>query len=144
MPVVTSLTKATREGASAENVELVRECWAAFLRGDLEGALARVHPEVVTFRAPPLPDVRTYHGVEGLLEAYADWTANFVEFEMSTGKFMTVGDRVVVEICQRARGQASGALVMGRFWFVYTVADGKVIRQDMFKGKRQALEAATR
>jgi uncharacterized protein len=142
--VVTSLTKATREATSAENVELVREAWAAFHRGDLEGALARVHPEVVTFRAPPLPDVRTYHGVEGLLEAYADWTVDFVEFEMTPGKFMAVGDRVVVDICQRARGQASGALVMGRFWFVYTLADGMVIRQDMFKGKRQALEAAVR
>jgi ketosteroid isomerase-like protein len=134
--VITSLT--------AANVELVREGWAAFLRGDLEGALARLHPELVTFRAPPLPDARTYHGIEGLLEAYADWTADFVEFEMTTGRFMTVGDRVVVEIFQRARGQASGAPVMGRFWFVYTVAAGKVIRQDMFNAKRQALEAAVR
>jgi ketosteroid isomerase-like protein len=134
--VITSLT--------AANVELVREGWAAFLRGDLEGALARLHPELVTFRAPPLPDARTYQGIEGLLEAYADWTADFVEFEMTTGRFMTVGDRVVVEIFQRARGQASGALVMGRFWFVYTVAAGKVIRQDMFNAKRQALEAAVR
>jgi ketosteroid isomerase-like protein len=142
--VVTSLTKGTWEPASAEDLELVRAAWAAFLRGDLEGALARVHPQMVTSRAPPLPDARTYHGIEGLLEAYADWTADFVEFEMTTGKFMTVGDRVVVEIFQRARGQASGALVMGRFWFVYTVAAGKVIRQDMFNRKRQALEAAVR
>jgi ketosteroid isomerase-like protein len=134
--VITSLT--------AANVELVRAGWDAFVRGDLEGARARVHPEVVTFRAPPLPDARTYHGVDGLLQAYADWTIDFVEFEMTPGKFMAVGDRVVVEICQRARGQASGALVMGRFWFVYTVAGGMVIRQDMFKSKRQALEAAVR
>ena len=142
--MVTSLTKARRTPTSAKNVELVRAGWEAFVRGDLEEALARVHPDVVTYRAPPLPDARTYHGVEGLLEAYTDWTVDFVEFEMTPGKFMAVGDRVVVEICQRARGQASGALVMGRFWFVYTVADGKVIRQDMFKGKRQALEAAVR
>jgi ketosteroid isomerase-like protein len=142
--VLTSPTKANRKAASAESIELVRAGWDAFVRGDMEGALARVHPDVVTYRAPPLPDARTYHGIEGLLEAYADWTADFVEFEMSPGKFIGVGDRVVVEICQRARGQASGALVMGRFWFVYTVADGQVIRQDMFKGKREALEAAAR
>jgi len=61
---------------------------------------------------------------------------------MTTGRFMAAGDRVVVEIFQRARAQASGALVVGRFWFVYTVADGKIIRQDMFIAKRQALEAA--
>jgi ketosteroid isomerase-like protein len=142
--VAASLTKATRRPVSAQNVELVRAGWDAFVRGDLEEALARVHPDVITYRAPPLPDARTYHGVAGLLEAYDDWTVDFVEFEMTPGKFIAVGDRVVVEVCQRARGQASGALVMGRFWFVYTMADGKVIRQDMFKGKRQALEAAGR
>jgi ketosteroid isomerase-like protein len=142
--VPTSLTKATRKPASAQNVELVRAGWDAFVRGDLEEALASVHTDVITYRAPPLPDARTYHGVDGMLEAYDDWTVDFVEFEMTPGKFMAVGDRVVVEICQRGRGQASGAVVMGRFWFVYTVAGGKVVRQDMFKGKRQALEAAVR
>jgi ketosteroid isomerase-like protein len=127
---------------SEDNVELVRGALAAFLRGDVDKALEAAHPDVVARRTPPLPDPQTYHGIEGVLEMYADWTADFEEFEMATGEFIDAGDRVVVEIFQRGRGRASGALVEGRFWFVYTIADGKVIRQDVFRERRQALEVA--
>lgn len=127
---------------SEENVELVREGWAAFLSGDVERALEKVHPDAVAVRAPPLPDPQTYHGPDGVLQMYADWTAEFGEFEMATREFKDVGDRVVVEVFQRGRGRASQAAVEGSFWFVYTVTDGKIVRQDVFKDRDQALEAA--
>jgi ketosteroid isomerase-like protein len=127
---------------SEENVELVRAALAAFVRGDADAALQAAHPNLVAHRAAPLPDPQIYHGVEGLLEMYADWTADFEDFEMETGEFIDAGDRVVVEIFQRGRGRASGALVEGRFWFVYTIYDGKVIRQDVFGHRRQALASA--
>jgi ketosteroid isomerase-like protein len=103
---------------SEANVELVREAIAAFLRGDTESALQAAHPGLVAHRAPPLPDPQTYHGPEGVLRMYADWTADFEEFEMATLEFIDAGDRVVVEMFQRGRGRASGALVEGRYWFV--------------------------
>jgi uncharacterized protein len=127
---------------SEANVELVREAVAAFLRGDVDAALEAAHPDLVAHRAPPLPDPQTYHGREGVLQMYADWTADFDEFEMATGDFIDAGDRVVVEVLQRGRGRASGVMVEGRFWFVYTIAEGKVIRQDVFNDLHQALEAA--
>jgi ketosteroid isomerase-like protein len=127
---------------SEENVELVREAWAAFLSGDVKRALENAHPDAVAFRAPPLPDPQTYHGPEGIVQMYTDWTAQFGEFEMATGEFKDAGDRVMVEVFQRGRGRASGAVVEGRFWFVYTVADGKIVRQDVFNDRHQAFEAA--
>lgn len=127
---------------SEENVQLVRERLSAFLRGDVERALADLDPDAITYRAPPLPDPQAYRGPEGVLQAFADWTADFGAFEMSTGEFIDAGNRVVVEVFQRAKGQASGAEVGGRFWFVYTIADGRIVRQDFFNAKRQALEAA--
>jgi quercetin dioxygenase-like cupin family protein/ketosteroid isomerase-like protein len=127
---------------SEENVQLVQERLSAFLGGDVERALADLDPDAITYRAPPLPDPQAYRGPEGVLQAFADWTADFGEFEMSTGEFIDAGDRVVVEIFQRGTGQASGADVEGRFWFVYTIADGRIVRQDFFNAKRQAFEAA--
>lgn len=127
---------------SEENVQLVRERLSAFLGGDVERALADVDPDAITYRAPPLPDPQAYRGPEGVLQAFADWTADFGEFEMSTGEFIDAGDRVVVEVFQRAKGQASGAEVGGRFWFVYEIADRRIVRQDIFNAKRQAFEAA--
>src|SRR5919112_252036 len=111
------------------NTELVREALAAFVRGEIDRSLEFAHPDVVSFRAPPLPDPQTYHGIEGIVQMYADWTADFEQFEMDIVEFTETGDRVVAEMVQRARGKASGAAVEGRFWFVYTVAAGKIVRQ---------------
>ena len=125
-----------------ENIELVRAAWEAFVRGDLVAALADAHPDAVAFRAPPLPDPQTYRGRAGVLQMYADWTAPFSEFEMQAEQFIGAGDRVVVEVWQRGRGRASGAVVEGRFWFVYTIAGRQIIRQDAFNTRAQAFEAA--
>ena len=126
----------------SENVDLVREGLGAFLRGDVERALSFAHPEIVSFRAPPLPDPQTYHGTAGMVQMYADWTSAFDEFEMEPIEFSEIGDSVVVEIINRGTGRASGVEVVGRFWFVYTVSGGKVIRQDAFASRQQALAAA--
>jgi ketosteroid isomerase-like protein len=125
-----------------ENLELVREALAAFLRGELDRAFEFAHPDMVSFRAPPLPDPQTYRGIEGVLQMYADWTADFEEFEMEVAELVDAGDRVIVEMIQRGVGKASGALVEGRFWFVYTVADGRIARQDVYGSKEQALRAS--
>jgi ketosteroid isomerase-like protein len=126
----------------SRNLEVVREALTAYLRGQVDRALELAHPDVVSFRAPPLPDPQTYHGFEGIAQMYTDWTADFDEFEMEAFEFTEVGDRVIVGMTQRGRGRASGALVGGRFWFVYTLADGKITRQDVYSSREQALEAA--
>ncbi len=123
---------------TADNVELVRSGLAAFLAGDMERTLTGVHPDVVTVRHPPLPDAQTYHGPDGLLQSYADWTADFSDFEMEVGEIRSAGDGVLVELIQRGKGQASGAIVEGRFWAVYTLTDGLVTRQDIFNYEDQA------
>jgi ketosteroid isomerase-like protein len=126
----------------SENVEIVRGALAAFLRGDREQALEHAHPDLVSFRAPPLPDPQIYHGYEGVDQMYADWTADLRDFEMEVLEYTEVGDRVIVEMVQRGTGRASGAAVSGHFWFVFTLADGKIARQDVYSTSEQALEAA--
>jgi ketosteroid isomerase-like protein len=73
---------------------------------------------------------------------YADWTADLRDFEMEVLEYTEVGDRVIVEMVQRGTGRASGAAVSGHFWFVFTLADGKIARQDVYSTSEQALEAA--
>ncbi len=123
----------------SENIELVREGLDAFLGGDMERALELTHPDIVSNRLPPLPDPQSYHGFEGLLQMWVDWTADFDEFEMESVEFTEVGDRVIVEMINRGTGKASGVVVDGRFWFAYTVAEGKVVRLDAYLTKDQAL-----
>jgi ketosteroid isomerase-like protein len=121
------------------NLELVREALAAFARGEFDQALEFAHPEIVSERVPPIPDPQTYHGTDGVLQMYADWTADFDEFEMDPVAFEEAGDRVIVEMLQRGTGRASGVPVVGRFWLVYTVAAGKITRQDAYLTREQAV-----
>jgi hypothetical protein len=65
-----------------------------------------------------------------------------VDFEMDVGEFIDAGHRIIVDIVQRGRGRSSGAPVEGRFWLVYTLAEARIVRLDIFNGRQQALEAA--
>jgi ketosteroid isomerase-like protein len=131
------------DSVMSENVELVREGIAAWLSGDVERASELVHPDVVSIRMPPIPDPQTYHGVAGIQEMYDDWTADFGEFEMEPLEFVDAGERVVVGMIQRGTGKASGASVEGRFWFVFTIVDRRVTRQEVYNRREEALEAAS-
>jgi ketosteroid isomerase-like protein len=122
-----------------ENTELVRAALEAFARGEFDQALEFAHPEIVSERVPPIPDAQTYHGIDGVLQMYADWTADFDEFEMEPVEFEETGDRVIVEMVQRGTGKASGVPVVGRFWLAYTVAQGRITRQDAYLTREQAL-----
>jgi ketosteroid isomerase-like protein len=129
--------------SAVSNVDLVRDGLAAWRRGDIEEALSMAHPEIVSVRAAPLPDPQTYHGHDGIMQMYADWTTDFAEFEMYPDEIEEVGDRVLVHMIQRGIGKASGVDVVGRFWFLYTFdADGLAVRQEAYATREQALRAA--
>ena len=130
---------------TSDNVRLVREGVQAYIDGDAQRALEMVHPDMVSTRVAPLPDPQTYHGIPGVIQMYADWTADFDDFEMWIGECLEAGgDHVVVELVQRGTGKASGAPVEGRFWFVYEVAGGKTVRQEAYASREQALKATGR
>jgi ketosteroid isomerase-like protein len=122
--------------------DLVREAIGAFMRGEVDRSLGFADPDIVSFRAPPLPDPQTYHGPAGVMQMYEDWTAEFGEFDMEVTEVAETGGRVIVEMVQRGTGRSSGAPVTGHFWFVFTVADDKIARQEVYGSREQAFEAA--
>jgi ketosteroid isomerase-like protein len=62
---------------------------------------------------------------------------------MEFGEFADAGERVVVEMVQRATGKASGATVGARVWMVYTLREGKISRMDVYNSREAAFEAAS-
>jgi ketosteroid isomerase-like protein len=115
-----------------ESLDLVHEAFEAFRRGGLEDTLRYADPSIECRRVPPLPDPQTYHGIDGVRQMYADWTADFEEFEMEPLQYIERGDRVFVEMLQRGTGRASGVTVEGRYWLAFTVEGGKITRQDAY------------
>jgi ketosteroid isomerase-like protein len=127
----------------SEDVDRVRKGLGAWREGDVETALAMAHPEIVSVRAAPLPDPQTYHGHEGILQMFADWTTDFEEFEMFPDEVEDLGQgRVLVLMVQRGTGRASGVEVVGRFWFLFVLRDGLAIRQEAYATRDEALRAA--
>ena len=122
------------------NMDVVREATEAFLSGELERARELTDPGIVSVRPPPFPDPQAYHGFDGVTAMWVDWTAEFEDFEMESLEFEDLDDgRVLVEVAQRGRGRASGVDVVGRFWFLYTLAGGKVTRLEAYLTRDQAL-----
>ena len=57
-------------------------------------------------------------------------------------RIIDAGDRVLVRVRQRARGEASGIPVEGQFWFVFEVRAGSVAKVSFYIRRDAALEAA--
>ena len=128
---------------SQENVEILRRADEAFQRGDLSTALADVDESVEASRIAPAPDVKAYHGRQGMTQMLLDWVEGFDEWAMTAEEYIDANtDQVIVRIHQTATGSQSGAPVEEDFWFLYTFRDRKVVRLEMYIREAQALEAA--
>jgi ketosteroid isomerase-like protein len=92
-----------------------------------------------------IPDVgATYCGPAGVGEFFRRWVGPFDEWGYEVGDVIEAGDSVVVQIQQWGRGKGSGATVESRFWQVWTIRDGKVVRATHHFEKADALEAVGR
>jgi ketosteroid isomerase-like protein len=124
---------------SQENVEIVRELWEAYSRGDIDRVIALSDPYVVlvTLEEGPL------YGPDAVRANYARWMEAWREEpETTVEEVIGNGDHVVVIACFRGRGRGSGVRVAERLYEVYTLRTGKVLRVDEFSDRDQALEAA--
>ena len=119
---------------SQENVEVVREIWDAYSRGDFDQIRAHSDPAVVMIT---LEDGALY-GIEAVRKNHERGWETWESSETAVEEVMGVGDRVFVMARFRGRGRASGAEVEGRHFEVYTLRNGKVLRVDEYadRGKR--------
>jgi ketosteroid isomerase-like protein len=125
---------------SQENVALVLASFEAWERGDVASALAVAHPQVVTHRVDP--DDAVFHGREGFLRAQLEWTEGFSEWSQSREECIDAGEHVIVRVHQTARGAGSGVPIEGDYWLVFTLAERKVTRLDIYSKETDALNAA--
>jgi ketosteroid isomerase-like protein len=130
---------------SQENVDIVREAWDAWLRGDLDALFGSYFdPDAVydltQFRE--WPD-HTYRGIDGIRRGLTEWLDVWVAFEAGVDEILAVPDgRVVVLTWQRGEGRQSG-LPMDFDWAqIVTLRDGKISRVDAYDDRTEALDAA--
>ena len=123
---------------SQENVEIVREAWGAYSRGDYDRVAGFHDPHIVVVT---LEDGAVY-GNDDVLANYERWDEAWEEAETTLEEVIEQGDRVFLTARFHARGRASGVEIDTRLYEVYTVRDGKVLRIDEYADRAEALEAA--
>jgi hypothetical protein len=125
------------------NVELVRGGYDALARGDLEGLLARMHPDVEFVNPENAMEGGTRKGSEGVGTALSAMQQMFDGYVIEPTEFMPMGDEVVVIATERGRGRASGAGLEQTTAHVFTVRDGRIVRFRWFHTREEALAAAS-
>ena len=123
---------------SQENVEVVRAFVSGLLLHEHDEWLPYVDPAFVW---NPTEQGAT-EGIEALVETMTAWESTWDEYSVIPEGFEDLGDRVVATLHFHGRGHGSGVETEARFYEVYTLRDGKLVRMDEFLDRSEALEAA--
>jgi ketosteroid isomerase-like protein len=130
---------------SRENVDVVRGIYDAVARRDAIAPF-EVYAEDIVWdlskaRRAALNPKPVYHGHEGVRQAWRDALSAFGEVDFEVEELIDAGDQVLAVIHEREVGRASGVPVETSHLAVWTLADAKVIRMQVFDDRQQALEA---
>src|ERR671934_45495 len=89
------------------------------------------------------PDLEgAFHGHDGYLALWRYWRDAFDDIRWDPEEVLDLGDRLLVETQQRGHGSGSGVAVSEPVFQLFTFRSGLVIRQEDFRDRAKALEAA--
>jgi ketosteroid isomerase-like protein len=128
----------TQRAMSQKNVEVVRELWDAYSRGDFDHVLALSDPYVVMVSL----EEGALYGPDAIRKNYERWREAWEKPATVVEEVIDTGDQVVVIARFHGRGRASGVTVEQRLFEVYTLRNGKILRVDEFSERAEALDAA--
>ena len=112
-----------------QNLDAVRNIYAAFGRADLDGILALLDPEV-SWRTPGSPGLPTgglRRGVSGVREFFGLLLSTFDIQDFRPADFLSQGDKVVVLGTSREGPKGTGRLVDFRWVHVFTFRGGRIV-----------------
>ena len=128
---------------SQRNVEIVRQIYERWGRGDFRAGTELYDPEVELVLRPEFPDARTYRGPDEIRRYMReDFLADLVDAVILGEEYLDAEDSVVVHVNQVATGPESGARVGMRYYQVWSFREGSVIRIESIREREDALEAA--
>ena len=129
---------------SQENVEIVRDAFVAYNRGDLDALLDEYWVDDIDYRAVEgAPDDHgPIHGKAAMRAYFQDWFDTFDDLKVDPLELIDAGEDVVAVLQFGGRAKLSGVETDLTFAVVYTLRNGKVARGREYWTKEQALEAA--
>jgi ketosteroid isomerase-like protein len=109
---------------------------------DLDAALAACHPEIV-FLSVLAVSGDAYVGHDGIRQYFTDIESAWAEWRVEVHRVAEAPDaRVMIEMTMHARGKESGAPWSEFTAHLWTVRDGRLLRNAVFRHPDEALRAA--
>jgi ketosteroid isomerase-like protein len=133
---------------SAENVALVKALFESGpldreqILGTLDDWVPALYTEDVVFaETPERVDARTFHGHDGVKEAFRRFFEQWDAYSANLVDVEDHGDRVFVTVAEQATGKGSGAPVENTLFTVVDVRDRKICRYQEFYDQEAARDA---
>jgi ketosteroid isomerase-like protein len=130
---------------SDENVEAFKRGLEAGNRGDVDGLLDELHPEIEwhsALHALMGGQQTVFRGHAGVRRMLGDLYETFAEVRIEMSEFRDLGDGLVTIGSTRTRGKASGVETETPLAFVTEIRNGKTISIRAYLDRQEALEAA--
>ena len=127
---------------SVENVQVVRLSYEAYARGDAETSLSYFDPGVEFSQPVDEPGGGTYHGIDGVIEAFANWVGPWDDYRVEVEGITHHGEHVLARTRHRMRGKSSGVQVDKVIFQLWTLRSQKIVRVKMYYDEAEALAAA--
>jgi ketosteroid isomerase-like protein len=111
----------------------------AVTAGDVEAAVAVCHPEI-EFLSVLAVSGRRYLGHAGIREYFEDVASAWAEWRVEVHRIIPGQDgRVGIVMSMHVRGKESGAILSERTDHIWTLKEGKLLRNETFREPGEAL-----
>jgi ketosteroid isomerase-like protein len=129
---------------SQGNVDVLLDQFAAVNERDFPRAMSHYAEDVELVVGPDaFLESGTFSGREAVGRWFANWFATFEPgYRFDIEEARELGDRVLLVASHHGRGRTSGVEVHGQTGYLYTLAEGKIIRGELYRNGEAALEAA--
>ena len=126
---------------SKGNVDIVRRVFEAWAAGDWSIGRKHLDPHVVFVVRSDFPAFGAFFGIDQLRAYWQDFLAQWERTSFEATRLRAVGDTVVADVVQRAKGRTSGIEGELPFFMLFTFRGERIIRVESVMHEGEALEA---
>src|SRR5215218_5753106 len=124
---------------ATESEDAARRFADAITRGDREAALAVCHPEIQLDSVLGISG-RAYLGHAGIREYFDDVESAWEDWTVEVERTVQGADgRVAIVMTMHARGKGSGVTLAARTAHIWTLRDGRLLRNQLYREPDGAL-----
>lgn len=122
---------------------MIRRVYEAVNTEGLDAVTRFADPDLEFVPPTAWPDRQSLSGIETIKAMARQWIETFDHFRVVPDRLIDAGDdQVVAYVHDRGQIKGSGVEIENRFFHLWTIRDGKLIRWQSFMDESKALEAA--